>query len=210
MDTLPVMDTLPAKRINDALEARSKEFATWSLTELIEYSVGNCHQPAKRAISVIYDIAHVVAYKHSDRHPQLGKLSEALFLSFDNLLRHLRMEESTFFPILVQASKKATHPDVIGKTMPEYIYETAETIPKAHEAIVNDLGVLRELTGYYTIPDDGDFLFKYLFEKMKRLDREMSFHMHLENTILCPKAIALAREMNSQGCLPYIFWKERI
>lgn len=204
------MDTLPAKKIKDALEARSKRFATWSLTELIEYCVGNCHQPAKREISIIYDIAHVVAYKHSDRYPQLGKLSETLFLSFDTLLRHLRMEESSFFPIIVQASKKGRHPDTLNKTIPEYIYEMAETIPKAHDAIVNDLVIFRELTGYYTIPDDGDFLFKYLFEKMKRLDREMSFHMHLENTILFPKAIALAKELNKQECGPYVFWDGRI
>jgi len=204
------MDTLPAKSIEDALEARSKRFATWSLTELIEYNVGNCHQPAKREISIIYDIAQVVAYKHSDKHPQLGKLAETLFLSFDNLLRHLRMEESTFFPIIVQAFKKTRHPDALEKIIPEYIYEMAETIPKAHEAIVNDLEIIRELTGYYTIPDESDFLFKYLFEKLKKLDREMSFHMYLENTILFPKAIVLAKELNKQGCMPYNFWEKRI
>lgn len=196
------MDTLPAKSIKDALEARSKGFATWSPAELIEYSVGNCHQPAKREISIIYDIAHVVAYKHGDRHPQLVKLIETLFLSFDNLSRHLRMEEDMFFPIILQAAKKATHSDALGKTILESIYEMAETTRKAHDAIVNDLNIFRELTGHYTIPDDGDFLIKYLFEKLKKLDREMSFHMHLENTVLFPKAIALARELNKQDtCL---------
>ena len=119
------------------------------------------------------------------------------------------MEESTCFPIIVQAFKKASHPDALEKTIPEYIYEMAETIPKAHDAIVNDLEMFRELTGYYTIPDDGDFLFKYLFEKMKRLDRVMSFHMHLENTILFPKAIALAKELNKQKCMSYVFWREQ-
>jgi regulator of cell morphogenesis and NO signaling len=86
----------------------------------------------------------------------------------------------------------------------------AETIPKEHDAIVNALEIFRELTRSYTMPNDGDFLFKYLFEKMKRLDREMSFHMHLENTILFPKAIALAKELKKQGGVPYIFWKEHI
>ncbi|HEV2481968.1 MAG TPA: hypothetical protein VGS79_20020 [Puia sp.] len=188
------MNTLPAKRIKNALETRSKGFVACSLTELIEHSVGNCHQPAKREIAIIYDITRVVVYKHSDRHPQFGKLSEIMFLSFDNLLRHLRMEESTFFPIIVQASKKARHSDSIEKPIPEYFYEMVETLSKAHDAIANDFELFRELTEDYAIPDGADFLIKYLFDKMKRLDREMSFHMQLENTILFPKAIALAKE----------------
>jgi len=204
------MDTLPAKRIKNALEGWSKGFVTCSLTELIEHSVRNCHQPAKREISIIYDIAHVVAYKHSDRHPQLRKLNETMFLSFDKLLRHLEMEESTFFPIIVQASKKATHSDAIRKHIPEYIYEMAETIPKAHDAIANSFKLFRELTEDYMIPDGANFLSKYLFDKMKRLDKQMSFHMHLENTILFPKAITLAKELNKQECMPNIFWKGRI
>jgi len=199
------MDTLPAKGIKDVLEARSKAFAAWSPAELIEYSVGNCHQPAKREISIIYDIAHVVAYRHADRHPQLVKLIETLFLSFDTLSRHLRMEEDSFFPIILRAAKKAGRPDSPGKPLPDYICEMAETTRKTHDAIANDLDILRELTGYYTIPGDGDFLIKYLFQKMKKLDREMLFHMHLENTVLFPKAIALARDLNRQDTCPSAF-----
>jgi len=176
----------------------TKRFATWPLAELTEHIVGNCHQPAKREISIIYDIAHVVAYKHSDRYPQLRKLIETLFLSFDHLLRHLRMEESTFFPLIGQAAGKAKYPGPMVTPMPEYIYEMAETLPKDHKAIANDLEVFRELTRSYTIPDDGCFLSQYLLGKMKRFDREMSFYMHLENTILLPKAIALARQLNRQ------------
>lgn len=203
------MNTLPAKRIKNALEAWSKGFVTRSLTELIEHNVRNCHQPAKREISIIYDLAHVVAYKHSERHPQFGKLSETMFLSFQKLLRHLEMEESTFFPTIVQASKNARYHKANENPLAKYIYEMAETLLKAHDAISNNFKVFRDLTENYTIPDGADFLVKYLFDKMKRLDREMSFHMHLENTILFPKAIALARELNKQECMSNIFWKGR-
>jgi len=201
------MDTLRALRANGALEARLRGFETWSLPQLIEYSIGSCHQPAKKEISIIYDIAHVVRYKHSDRYPQLGKLSEALFLSFDNLLRHLRMEASTFFPIIGGAFRKAGHPDATCKTIPEYIAEMAGTLQKVHADIVKDFEIFRELTACYTIPGDDDFLFRYLFQKMKRLEKEITFQMHLENAILFPKAIALAKELNKQGCRPNAFWR---
>ena len=203
------MEILTEKQIIDLSEARSKSFITWSLTELIEYSVGNCHRPAKREIAIMYDIAHVVVYKYSDRHPQLGKLNESLFLTFDTLLHHLRTEETIFFPIIGQAGKKPAHLGAIAKTIPENVYEMAEALRNAHKAIMKDFGVIRELTGYYATPDDGDFLLKYLFGKMKRLDREMCFHMHLENTILFPKAIDLANESNKQECLAYAFWRKR-
>ena len=201
------MDTISAKRIKRFIEARSKGFSTWSLNELIEYIVTNCHQPAKRDIAIIYDVAQVVAYRHGDRHPQLWKLNEALFLSFDNLLHHLKMEETAFFPIIGQDPEKGKHPDLIGKSVSEYIYELAETIPKDHDAFVNDLDAFRNMTRYYRIPDDADYLYKFLLEKMKRFDQVLSFHIHLENSIILPKAIMLAKELNRQGNKVYPFWK---
>jgi regulator of cell morphogenesis and NO signaling len=54
---------------------------------------------------------------------------------------------------------------------------------------------MRELTNNYTPPDKACLTHKVTFAKMKELDDDLVRHIHLENNILFPKAIAMEKEL---------------
>ena len=63
-----------------------------------------------------------------------------------------------------------------------------------HEAAGNALKELRSLTGDYTPPPDACFSYNTLFAAFKDFETDLHRHIHLENNILFPRAIAMEQE----------------
>lgn len=71
------------------------------------------HIDARKNIVVIYDLAQNVFGKQSEKHPELAKLTEALFLFFDDLSFHLTTEEQILFPNILQLNEQKTYSETI-------------------------------------------------------------------------------------------------
>jgi hypothetical protein len=50
---------------------------------------------------------------------------------------------------------------------------------------------VRALSGDFGVPDDGCATYRVCFEELAAFDRDLRMHIHLENNILFPKAVAL-------------------
>jgi regulator of cell morphogenesis and NO signaling len=54
---------------------------------------------------------------------------------------------------------------------------------------------IRRLTDYYTPPADACVNHKVTFLKLHEIDNDLVQHIHLENDILFPKAVAMEKEL---------------
>ena len=54
---------------------------------------------------------------------------------------------------------------------------------------------IRMLTGVYTAPENACFSYKTLYSALKDFESDLHQHIHLENNILFPKAIALEEQL---------------
>jgi regulator of cell morphogenesis and NO signaling len=79
------------------------------------------------------------------------------------------------------------------------IEESVGRMQKVHQAIVRDLKLFHELTNDYMIPADACGSYKYLFEKLKEFEENLLLHLHLENNILFPKALAEDKGADESG-----------
>ncbi len=50
---------------------------------------------------------------------------------------------------------------------------------------------MRQVTGDYTLPAHACSTYRALFEGLEALEADLHVHIHLENNILFPRAIAL-------------------
>ena len=62
---------------------------------------------------------------------------------------------------------------------------------REHDEAGDLLGELRRLTGDYTPPDDTCPAFRALYRGRAELERSLQVHVHLENNVLFPRALAL-------------------
>jgi regulator of cell morphogenesis and NO signaling len=63
-----------------------------------------------------------------------------------------------------------------------------------HEAAGRALATMRRLTDGYTPPADACPTFRGLYHGLSELERDMHVHVHLENNVLFPRALALAEQ----------------
>lgn len=175
---------------SEAILADSKKFDEWDINSLIDF-LKHSHFGMRKYIIDIYDLAQKVCVKHSDKHPELSKLTAALFLFFDDLSFHLRKEEQILFPNIIQLIRKAVPAGTTTYSTFGLIKECALVLQNEHKAAVKELKLFRQLTNNYLIPADACRYYKHLFERMKEFEKELMLQIHLESDILFPRAIQM-------------------
>lgn len=171
-----------------------KDFTEWTLDYLIDYIIHVHHIPAKENAVIIYDMAEQALYQRGGYHAELSKLAAALFFFFDDFLVHLRVEEQILFPAIKELSRIKND---TGKNCRPALSSVLKSIPilqKEHLASAKDLESFRSLTYGYMLPADAGEAQKNLFRKMKEFEDDLFMHVHLENNILFPKALALTNK----------------
>jgi regulator of cell morphogenesis and NO signaling len=169
----------------------SVKFNEWDINSLIDLIIKQYHFNTRKNVVVIYDLAQQVFAEHSEKHPELAKLVEALFLFFDDLLCHLRKEEQILFPNIIQLTEKKLHEGSFNYSTFGAIKEYVLTMQNEHQDVLKQLGILRRLTNDYRFPEDCSVLYQSLLSKMKEFENEMMQHIQLENDFLFPRAIQM-------------------
>jgi regulator of cell morphogenesis and NO signaling len=104
---------------------------------------------------------------------------------------HIHKEEVILFPFLEQYGRAET----AGKPLPPApfgsIANPIAVMEREHESAGNGLGELRQLTNDYTYPAYACSTVRALFDGLKALEADLHVHIHLENNILFPRAVAL-------------------
>ena len=159
------------------------------VNSLVSMLITHYHNKARENIICFYDLAQRVSVKHSYMHPELSKLTEALFLFFDDLLFHFKKEEQILFPNIIGLMKKASAVETSTFTSFGLVKELVLLMQNENNAIIRRLMVLRKLTNNYMIPGDACSYYRSLFERMKDFEKNLLLYIHLENENLFPKAI---------------------
>ncbi len=188
---ITTLEQIPLKRA-----ISSRQFDKWELDSMIDYIINTHHQYAKENAVIIYNLAQKVAFDHSENHPGLVRLTTTMFLFLHDLLNCMKKEEQTLFPSIKQLVGNNSHSRQCRSATFGLIKEWVSLMHKEHQASVKDLKLFHELTNGYMLPGDACNSYKCLFEKMKEFEDDLFLHLHLENNILFPKAIALSEELN--------------
>jgi regulator of cell morphogenesis and NO signaling len=62
---------------------------------------------------------------------------------------------------------------------------------REHQDAGDEMRLIRELTSGYTPPPDGCTTYRVTFAELAQFERDLHRHVHLENNLLFPKAVAL-------------------
>jgi regulator of cell morphogenesis and NO signaling len=68
-----------------------------------------------------------------------------------------------------------------------------------HEQAGELLAELRRMTGRYAVPDDGCASYHALYRRLEHLEEDTHLHIHKENNVLFPMAMALDPAGSQRG-----------
>ena len=180
---------LPFAEIASAIEAsaagRAVEERDWnreSLRALIDHIISRYHDSLREELPRLESMAARVSHVHGAKAQQLARL-EAIVTELSAELRaHMGGEETTLFPAIRAIE--------FGGDAAISISARITVMEREHDRVGALLSELRALTGGYAVPQWACATFRALYHGLEELESAMHVHVHLENNVLFPRALA--------------------
>lgn len=185
IDPTSVIAALDA--VDAALGAQSAErdWAALPVEELVLHVLNTHHAFLREAMPRLSFLTSKVARVHGDDHPELHEVAGTFGKFHAEMDAHMAKEENVLFPIIVGL---ATGREVAGPPvhMPIMVMEGE------HDTAGADLAAINRLTNGYAIPEGACNSYRAMLDGLRELELDTHQHIHLENNVLFPRALALA------------------
>ena len=167
--------------INREITATPEAGARWDnapLADLIDHILEVYHVPLWEELPRLDAMARKVLAVHGDKDPaMLGGIVEVYGALRAELDQHMRKEEEILFPMIKAGQGANAGPPV-------------NVMHIEHDSAGEALRRLRELTNDYTMPEGACNTWRALWHGLEALEHDLHQHIHLENNILFPRALA--------------------
>lgn len=167
------------------------DFQSFSLSELITHILNTHHVFTKAEMDRLETLTEKVIGAHAANHPELLQVGDLLQRLCADLKPHMFKEEQILFPYIMALELAAAQ----NQSRPFAPFGTVNNpvrmMMMEHDAVGEILRELRMTTADYTIPPDGCISYQTLYRALEGFERDLHQHIHLENNILFPKAVAL-------------------
>jgi len=171
------------------------DFNSLKLSQLAEYIVHTHHSYIKKEMPQIISFLQKVSSKHGNRHPELYNILEVFTELSAEMTDHMDKEEMIVFPRIKQLEKNGLDQLSFDAQMYEYIKLPIINMEIEHDDAGNKMNEIRLLTNNYTPPADACTTYKLMYACLHAFEIDLHQHVHLENSILFPKALILEKEI---------------
>jgi regulator of cell morphogenesis and NO signaling len=152
---------------------------------LAAHIVDTHHAYLHTELPQVHALAGKVLAVHGDRHPELVEVTRLVTELCADLEPHLLKEERVLFPAIRELA--AGRADFAFGSVANPI----RMMNLEHDRCAELLEALRLETAGYTVPDDACASYRSLYQRLEALEFDTHVHIHKENHVLFPAAIAL-------------------
>lgn len=161
--------------------------AAMSLTQLADHIETTHHAYLKNELPRLVEMADRVATKHSWRDARLIHLAAAVRALAVEMISHMRKEEIVLFPLVRQIERGGSVTPTSGDLAGPIRQMEAE-----HEGAGQLTAQLRHFTDGFTPDHQACNTHRALLAGLADFEADLHQHVHKENNILFPRALALA------------------
>lgn len=159
-------------------EASAVRWDQAPLGDLVEHILVTYHASLKEELPRLEAMARKVVDVHRDKQPEALPELLSVFLGLkDELEQHMVKEERILFPMIRSGQGANTQGPI-------------SVMEHEHAAVGRDLSRLRKLTNDYEVPAEACNTWRALWHGLSTLEGALQQHIHLENNILFPRALA--------------------
>ena len=175
------------------------DWTTEPLASLIDHIVTRYHAGLREELPRLLALAEKVANVHGANHPDtLPALRDTFRALKDELDAHLEKEEHVLFPYVreLETAARGLRPSF---SIPLGLASGAiGVMEREHEIAGLALKTMHRLTGGFRPPDDACGSFRALYAGLEIFEADLHAHIHLENNILFPRAMAMERQLGGE------------
>lgn len=162
------------------------DWAKASISALADQIETTHHEWLREALPRLYVLLEKVVRAHGKGNPRLLDLQGTFAVFRQELNDHMEKEERVLFPMCRELERAETRPTFHCGS----IRNPIRVMTSEHEDAGEALAAMRELTDGFTPPADACNTYRALLHGLAELEQDMHRHVHKENNILFPKAVA--------------------
>jgi regulator of cell morphogenesis and NO signaling len=187
LDVATTITLLEAAVSTQSATTPEVDAAAMGLGELADHIVATHHAYLKTELPRLVEMADRVAHKHGWRDGRLPEVANAVRQVAAEMLSHMQKEEIVLFP-LVREIESGSRAGLGGGNLAAPIAQ----MEAEHEKAGNLTAQLRELTDGFTPNTEACNTHRALLAGLAEFEADLHRHVHKENNILFPRALALA------------------
>jgi regulator of cell morphogenesis and NO signaling len=132
-----------------------------------------------------------VREKHGSNHRELGEI-EKLFADVSrDMLMHMQKEEQILFPFIDSLERAADGGEPVEAPFFQTVKNPIHSMMREHDSAGELMRQIRSLTNGYKPPADACTSYQAAYQGLGEFERDLHLHVHLENSILFPRAVEL-------------------
>jgi regulator of cell morphogenesis and NO signaling len=181
-------------RLRENRQAVGEDDRNWlsaPLSELTEHIRSQHHRYVRETVRRIQPLAAKVKGKHGANHPELADV-EALFSEVSSeMIAHMQKEERILFPYIEAVERAAQGKESIEKPFFQTVRNPVHMMMQEHDAAAALVRQINQKSSGYAPPADACASYELLYRELQAFETDLHQHVHLENNILFPRAVAL-------------------
>jgi regulator of cell morphogenesis and NO signaling len=181
-----VQEELESVYVNET--SGSDNYSDWTPSFLIDYIENTHHTFVRKKAPEIAAYSAKVARVHGERHPENVKIFRSFSELANELMEHLKSEETSVFPLIKSIEKTLKEGKTPDKVKVEALKKELDVMEEEHETAGRLMEKIRDLSNRFTPPQDACATYRILYQNLEGFEKDLHKHVHLENNILFKKA----------------------
>lgn len=183
------------QQADKAVATRPLPYNDWSLDFLADYIINTHHAYAKKSLPDIRGYAAKVARVHGNNHPELLPIHQLVEAINAEFTVHMIKEEQILFPSIKELAAAKNNGSSSERQSFGSVSGPINMMEMEHETTAKNMEKIRMLSNNYAMPADACASYSLLYRMLAEFEEDLHIHVHLENNILFPKALALENEL---------------
>ena len=184
------------KNAKVATPSEVNDWKSQPIADLITHITTPHHAFVQQECPRLEALAAKVAGVHGKNHPEILSVQEVFSALAEELRVHLMKEEMVLFPFIVRMEEAVIQNEPVLPSSFGSVQNPVSMMEHEHDSAGNALRAMRQASCGYTAPGDACISFQTLYKALADFEADLHQHIHLENNILFPRAIA----MEKTGC----------
>jgi regulator of cell morphogenesis and NO signaling len=191
---LPMNSVLDSLAIAEQSARATKEDRNWPtepLSDLVAHIRSTHHKYTRDELARLAPLLEKVCSVHGKNHPELLQVRTSFQDLSKELTIHMMKEEMVLFPYIVRMEESVLQREPVLPPPFGSVKNPVAMMEHEHDSAGNALRTMREASCGYTPPGDACISYQTLYKALSEFEADLHQHIHLENNILFPRAIAM-------------------
>jgi len=199
---VPVSAAVTSLEVAESIVSETRVAKDWSrepLSELIDHIVKTHHAFVRQELPRIEALLTKVLSKHGTGHPELSGVDTIFAALQQELNMHLMKEGQILFPYIVRLEEAKIAGEPVPPAMFGSVQHPISMMEQEHDGAGEAFRRMHEFTDNFAVPASACMSYQELYRALPAFEADLHQHIHLENNILHPRAVAMEGGRVSQG-----------